>query len=587
MADVEDDFDDEYKTAITIGVENLELLRLAAGWCEHAGATKGPLGTGMVEELTGLPISGGSLRCDFASAPERFGMRLADTAVEFYEKNCVGCSDRRPTEAVEHLGTWADAIIAERVEREAQAELARRNAEDARTQRHAARRLLHGQPDATLQSVLDLIDRVDGGEGDSEAEQLLVKHAAMAPGDFPDALVHHLAQEAMAIGSDGLLAAVIAIFERQGRPSTETMLTIAFEAVERGIAAPHAGRVIATHAVRTALEAFAKRDPRSFVPMLRKRWTAAGAHDARVPLLGVLTSAIRDQYVFDLALPLLSGSLTSEDPGERAAALRVIGRSNRSDIQMPDDLALRVIEAFEDDKLVVFLGAIRAAWQVSVPKAAKPKLVLALLGFASAYGPERIHYDDVGSAIRLALRLAKGESYEPKVGELVLEAIAALPSAEAARLLDRLGLEDHVRWPAAAVGALRQDPDPQYDSIGDWRRDDILRELAEQPTARLAPLLDDLMEIASERLPYNHVWVWATADLLGLHNEHERAAKLCDAVVAALPDTREQQPTRTFARHIALGHHANAALAGGDYEAASQILGEWEQLSRDWGSESK
>ena len=91
---------------------------------------------------------------------------------------------------------------------------------------------------------------MDHDEGDLEAERLPVKHAEMAPGDFSDALVDHLAQEAMAIGNDSLLATVIAIFERQGRPSTDTMLSIAFEAVRQEIAAPDAGRVIATHAVR-------------------------------------------------------------------------------------------------------------------------------------------------------------------------------------------------------------------------------------------------------------------------------------------------------------------------------------------------
>ena len=52
----------------------------------------------------------------------------------------------------------------------------------------------------------------------------------------------------MAIGNSAFLEAAIAIFERQGRPQPDAMLTIAFQAVEKNIARASAGRVIATHA---------------------------------------------------------------------------------------------------------------------------------------------------------------------------------------------------------------------------------------------------------------------------------------------------------------------------------------------------
>ena len=41
-------------------------------------------------------------------------MQLAHGAVAFYEKNCIGCPERIPTDAGGHLGTWADALITER-----------------------------------------------------------------------------------------------------------------------------------------------------------------------------------------------------------------------------------------------------------------------------------------------------------------------------------------------------------------------------------------------------------------------------------------------------------------------------------------
>ena len=77
------------------------------------------------------------------------------------------------------------------------------------------------------------------------------------------------------------------------------------------------------------------------------------------------------------------------------------------------------------------------------------------------------------------------------------------------------------------------------------------------------------------------------ADLLAFHQEHERAATLCDGLVAALPNTPEQRPARSFARQIALGHRADSAMVRSDREAAAQALSDWEQLVRDGGPEEE
>ena len=81
-----DDISSEYEKAVAIGQENLELLRLADAWCQNVSYTRGPFGIGIIEASTGLPISGGSLRCDFAKPPQSYGMQLAHGAVAFYEK---------------------------------------------------------------------------------------------------------------------------------------------------------------------------------------------------------------------------------------------------------------------------------------------------------------------------------------------------------------------------------------------------------------------------------------------------------------------------------------------------------------------
>jgi hypothetical protein len=311
----DDDFQDLLNQALGTGLENLAVLQLAAAWCQNIGDTKGPMGTGMVEQITGLPISGGSLRCDYAKAPTMFGMSLEHTALDFYEQNCIGCAHRKPTDATEHLGTWADALIAERDEQCRQQEEAHRQAVEARQRRHKERRLLLGAPDVTLQSILDLIDRIDAEAHDPEAERLLLSHAEMAPGDFPDELVDHMTNESTAIGNDALLKSVIAIFDRQGRPATDRMLKVAFDAVGRDVAAAAAGRVIAVHAKSFDV------DGRSLDGVVL---LAAGRKDSSGRPYGVGAEPAPLIHLYDLdperAVQLIGAKLGDEEIGWRAKA---------------------------------------------------------------------------------------------------------------------------------------------------------------------------------------------------------------------------------------------------------------------------
>ena len=261
--------------------------------------------------------------------------------------------------------------------------------------------------------------------------------------------------------------------------------------------------------LKASMESLAMRDPRAYIAMVRRRWNAAGSYSARVPLLNVLGAVVRDQETFDLARPLLFRSLASENPAERAAALKAIAQAGACDVRVPVDLADRVLGAFADEMLIVVLGAIRAAHRLEVPRGAGAGLIRFLVDFASVYGPKRIYSHDVESALLLAVKLAKGTTDESTVAGRVLEVIDALPSAEAAPLLSARGLEGHSAWPAVAVRALRLDDDPQYRDLGDWESLHILRKLAAKSSAQLAPFFGDLADIASERLPYDRSWVWA------------------------------------------------------------------------------
>lgn len=828
-----DDTQSEIVLAIQAGHQNQEVLRLAKAWCKNIDYTRGPFGVGIIEASTGLPISGGSLRCDFANAPQSFGAVLERNAVAFYEENCVGCSERVATKATDHLGTWAEVQIAERKKLAEEVALAQCKAKRESEERAANRRLFHVHCDPSTQSILDLADRVDDLVRDEEAEQSLIKHAELAPGDFPDALVDHLTNEAMSIGNKAFLETAFAIFERQGRPDTDTMLGIAFRAVEKSIAQGTAGRIIAAHAskfdvepltlaglvrlaagrphhlsdrwvgaepaallryfecepdktvnlinnmlqdsdvwtracaahaseklvaakqlagalllsplldslsfsdeskyggdpfaaaqaacvvaeiliadpkacdtylearirtaeptvakklwdcydkacrirfrehlpphvvemifrrsvllletdldtellrnvadtlssvsrienagtaslirdlvrlvvrwsswlqrmaedvpreenmategflnsyverqrgsailnhIQRALGSVANQEPRAFLSAIKPECNAADARERRVFFLEVLEEIVHDQLKFDLVLPVLRRSLKNRSPAERAAALRVIGRVPTPKVSIPQDVVSLVFEAFDDEKLIVLLGAIRAALRLEMPPQTKPKLVRELLGFCANYGPQYLYRDDVASAMFLALRLAQGESYEETVGSYVLEVIKAMPSGEAALNLKKLNLENHPSWPAAAVSALRVDSRPEYRDLGEEDRKVILRKLATLPTAGIALHFTDLVDIASQRLCRQPWWAGYVADVLVFHQEHEQAAALLDKVVDSIPDTRELRQVRNIALQNSLGHQMNAAAARDDQEGVERALVEWSQL---------
>lgn len=147
---------DQIEDAIQIGLENQELIALGKSWCSHIRTDRAHLGVGMVEQATGLPIGGGRFTCDYARNPVGLaGMRLAVSALGFYENNCIGCADREPGERVPNLGTWADERLAERSRHEEE-ERAALDAATAATQARASHRTLRlTDPSADHRGPLD------------------------------------------------------------------------------------------------------------------------------------------------------------------------------------------------------------------------------------------------------------------------------------------------------------------------------------------------------------------------------------------------------------------------------------------------
>ena len=77
-----------------MGRRNAETIGLIR---RHCANTRIELGHGhsTVEEMTGLPISPRSVRCDYARVSAGEANNLEWVATDFYRENCVGCPHRQ------------------------------------------------------------------------------------------------------------------------------------------------------------------------------------------------------------------------------------------------------------------------------------------------------------------------------------------------------------------------------------------------------------------------------------------------------------------------------------------------------------
>jgi hypothetical protein len=181
---------DRIQEAIAIGEKNKRTLELLHNWCGHVQVRKHG-GVGMVEQMTGLPIGHHFLECPHAPAGGMAAWDLAETALDFHDRNCVDCKFRKAM-GLPNLSV----LLAEREQRRSkqrseQERRAKENADRLAT-REAARQKIRAAINAIEITTLDRITELD--RGDDGGGQRLVQTATLAPETFTPEIVDHLFQ---------------------------------------------------------------------------------------------------------------------------------------------------------------------------------------------------------------------------------------------------------------------------------------------------------------------------------------------------------------------------------------------------------
>ena len=182
------DTEKHIQRAISIGEANKRTLALVTNWCAHLKVSSLGRG-GLVEQSTGLPIGPRSLSCPHAAAHGMAGVNLQFVAIDFHDRNCVGCSHRRPV-GLPNLSTLIherdaarEATAAEEGRREAAAVAALQA-------RDAIRQTIRADLTPPSRNVIDQIEELDQDRNNANADRL-VETAKLAPDVFTPRLLEY------------------------------------------------------------------------------------------------------------------------------------------------------------------------------------------------------------------------------------------------------------------------------------------------------------------------------------------------------------------------------------------------------------
>jgi hypothetical protein len=180
------DTDHRINMAIAAGERNKEVMELIRNWCRHARVEKFG-GTGLIEAQTGLPIGHHSMACPHAAARGMAMWDLGEAALDFHDRNCVGCTHRTPV-GLPNLSK----LIGERDKARAEQTREQKKREDTlvaeRATRHERRLKVRATLPPLSAALIDHIDELDGPDPRESAAKLLGT-ATLAPETFAPAVI--------------------------------------------------------------------------------------------------------------------------------------------------------------------------------------------------------------------------------------------------------------------------------------------------------------------------------------------------------------------------------------------------------------
>ncbi|WP_436089841.1 hypothetical protein [Devosia sp. LjRoot16] len=230
--------DDRIAEIIAGGERNAEAMKLMHNWCAHARA-KRMGGVGMVEEMTKLPIGNFSVECDHAPTGSIAAYDFGESVLDFYDRNCAGCTVRQPV-GLPNLSTLVAQRDAARKQAEAHAKADRLVAEHALATRSKARMALRNDLDPVNQALIDDFDAYDRAHQEVDYRRL-VEAAKMAPERFDSRVVDLLFNQA----TEATLIAMLALEVGWAvAPTEQRLLLLAEQLFRRGIANDSAPRVL-------------------------------------------------------------------------------------------------------------------------------------------------------------------------------------------------------------------------------------------------------------------------------------------------------------------------------------------------------
>jgi hypothetical protein len=165
-----------------MGEANQQTLELIRNWCAHIRVDKQG-GGGLVEQFTSLPIGPRSLACPHAVAPGFSGHDLRFLAVDFHDRNCLGCSHRKPV-GFPNLSTLIQQRDAARAASDEEGRRREAAAAEALQERDAARQAIRAGLPPPSADVIDQIEELDHKQRDSANADRLVETARLAPEVF-------------------------------------------------------------------------------------------------------------------------------------------------------------------------------------------------------------------------------------------------------------------------------------------------------------------------------------------------------------------------------------------------------------------